>query len=64
MSHIAMLDSDAFCIKGVEEYFKLSEIHTLGCSSLAELDNTLQKNRIKVVISELVTEAINPVFLH
>ncbi|WP_187497809.1 LuxR C-terminal-related transcriptional regulator [Erwinia aphidicola] len=59
MSHIAILDSDAFCIKGIEEYFKLSEIHTIGCSSLVELDNKLQKYRIKVVISELVTDNDN-----
>ncbi|CAH0161186.1 hypothetical protein WB66_02460 [bacteria symbiont BFo1 of Frankliniella occidentalis] len=59
MSHIAILDSDAFCIKGVEEYFKLSEIPTVGCSSLIQLENILQKNRIKVVISELMTDSNN-----
>lgn len=59
MSYIAMVDSDAFCIKGIEEYCRLRNVHTVGCSSLSQLEETLKQGRINVVISELVTDEDN-----
>jgi DNA-binding NarL/FixJ family response regulator len=59
MFHIAMLDSNAFCIKGLEEYYSARNIRTIGCTSLVQLEEALRNHRINVLMCELSTDEDN-----
>lgn len=56
MFTIAVLDSDAFCCKGIADYFDANSIRTLSCPELAELEYTLRTKVVQVVIAELATD--------
>ncbi|QEW34507.1 DNA-binding response regulator (plasmid) [Erwinia billingiae] len=55
MFTLAVLDSDAFCSKGVADYFNARDIRTFCCPDVAELEDTLGIHSVQVVIAELAT---------
>jgi DNA-binding NarL/FixJ family response regulator len=55
MFTLAVLDSDAFCCKGIADYFEARDIRTFCCPDMTELEFTLEIHSVQVVIAELAT---------
>lgn len=47
MFTLAVLDSDAFCCKGIADYFEARDIRTFCCPDMTELEFTLEITQLR-----------------